>query len=117
MIQPPSIGRRVLSAGLGVTLSLLELPVTPFLAWGDPKPARALLRLEAITDTPEFRGIQGTGCLIAQANYTYDAVGNRTSLTDPVGLHSYTYDALNRLSGATHPLLSPPHPLGRAAAR
>ncbi|MBI2495851.1 MAG: transposase [Candidatus Omnitrophica bacterium] len=30
-------------------------------------------------------------------------MGNRTSLTDPVGLHSYTYDALSRLTGAIHP--------------
>ncbi|MBI2495018.1 MAG: VCBS repeat-containing protein, partial [Candidatus Omnitrophica bacterium] len=63
MIQPPPVGRRVLSAGLGVSLSLLELPVTPFLAWGHPKPAHALLRLEAITDSPDPFSPNGDGRL------------------------------------------------------
>ncbi|MBI4342102.1 MAG: hypothetical protein HY599_01900, partial [Candidatus Omnitrophica bacterium] len=43
---------------------------------------------------------------IAQALYTYDAVGNRLSLTDLDGLHAFTYDGLSRLTGATHPALS-----------
>ena len=30
--------------------------------------------------------------------YTYDAAGNRTSVTTPQGTTSYTYDALNRLA-------------------
>ena len=30
--------------------------------------------------------------------YQYDAVGNRTSMTDTTGAHTYTYDAANRLT-------------------
>ncbi|MBI4356063.1 MAG: RHS repeat protein [Candidatus Omnitrophica bacterium] len=41
--------------------------------------------------------------LLAQALYTYDAVGNRATLTDRLGLHQYGYDALNRLIQATNP--------------
>jgi len=38
--------------------------------------------------------------------YTYDPLGNRTSLTDRLGLHQYGYDALSRLTSADHPLAS-----------
>ncbi|MDD5063722.1 MAG: hypothetical protein PHQ35_03040 [Phycisphaerae bacterium] len=34
-------------------------------------------------------------------NYTYDGLGNRTSMTDPAGTTSYTYDYLNRLTSVT----------------
>ncbi|MBI3083084.1 MAG: hypothetical protein HYY90_01780, partial [Candidatus Omnitrophica bacterium] len=40
--------------------------------------------------------------IVARVNYTYDAVGNRTTLTDLAGEHRFTYDALNRLTGALH---------------
>ncbi len=30
--------------------------------------------------------------------YAYDAVGNRTAMTDALGTHTYTYDAANRLT-------------------
>jgi len=30
--------------------------------------------------------------------YQYDAVGNRTAMTDTLGTHTYTYDAANRLT-------------------
>lgn len=36
-------------------------------------------------------------------NYSYDRVGNRLSLDDADGSHSYTYDLLYQLSGASHP--------------
>jgi len=42
--------------------------------------------------------------ILAQATYSYDPVGNRTSLTDLPGFHSFGYDALNRLIAATHPV-------------
>ena len=32
--------------------------------------------------------------------YAYDAVGNRTAMTDTAGVHTYTYDAANRLTSA-----------------
>jgi len=32
--------------------------------------------------------------------YAYDAVGNRTAMTDTSGVHTYTYDATNRLTSA-----------------
>jgi RHS repeat-associated protein len=35
--------------------------------------------------------------------YTYDAVGNRTSMTDPSGTTSYSYDYLGRLTSVTNP--------------
>jgi RHS repeat-associated protein len=44
--------------------------------------------------------------VVAQANYTYDAGGLRTSLTDLGGTHTYTYDAAGELLGATHPASS-----------
>jgi len=34
---------------------------------------------------------------VAKVTYTYDAVGNRTSMTDDYGLVSFTYDKGNRL--------------------
>ena len=40
---------------------------------------------------------------------TYDRVGNRKSMTNRDGLHSYTYDELNRLTEAINPL--PGNPL------
>jgi len=46
------------------------------------------------------------GVEVAPLSYTYDALGNRTSLTDRLGLHTYAYDALNRLTSADHPLAS-----------
>jgi RHS repeat-associated protein/uncharacterized repeat protein (TIGR01451 family) len=36
-------------------------------------------------------------------NYTYDAKGNRLTMTTAAGLTSYDYDALNQLTGVTYP--------------
>ena len=44
--------------------------------------------------------------IIAQAAYQYDTSGNRTSMTDTNGTHSYGYDDLHRLTSATHPTTS-----------
>ncbi len=41
--------------------------------------------------------------ILAQANYTYDPVGNRDSLGDLAGQHQFGYDVLNRLTSANHP--------------
>lgn len=35
--------------------------------------------------------------------YTYDEVGNRTSMTDPLGTTAYTYDVLGKLTSVTNP--------------
>lgn len=48
---------------------------------------------------------------VATFDYAYDLAGNRTTLTDRLGLHSYSYDPLNRLTSADHPLVESPHPL------
>jgi len=40
---------------------------------------------------------------IAFANYNYDPAGNRTSMQDLAGTHSYGYDDLHRLITADHP--------------
>jgi RHS repeat-associated protein len=46
------------------------------------------------------------GTVVALNDYTYDANGNRTSMTDLDGTHTYTYDDLNRLTAAHHPAAS-----------
>ncbi len=38
-----------------------------------------------------------------QVNYTYDAVGNRLSMADPIGTTSYTYNGLDRLTQVQAP--------------
>jgi RHS repeat-associated protein len=41
--------------------------------------------------------------VISSQAYTYDAAGNRTSMTDTEGTHNYSYDDLHRLTQAIHP--------------
>ena len=41
--------------------------------------------------------------LLAGYNYTYDKVGNRKTMTDARGTHTYHYDDLYRLTGVTYP--------------
>jgi len=43
---------------------------------------------------------------INKADYVYNNVGNRTSLTDRRGPQSFGYDNLDRLTSASHPLLA-----------
>jgi RHS repeat-associated protein len=43
---------------------------------------------------------------VARADYTYDSLGQRTSLTDLTGTSTFTYDAIQQLTGATHPAAS-----------
>ena len=42
---------------------------------------------------------------INKAEYGYNGVGNRTSLTDRRGTQAFGYDQLDRLTSASHPLL------------
>jgi RHS repeat-associated protein len=46
---------------------------------------------------------QITGVNIESFSYSHDKVGNRTSMTDLSGTHTYGYDQLYRLISATHP--------------
>ncbi|HMZ78043.1 MAG TPA: hypothetical protein PKX01_17790, partial [Rhodocyclaceae bacterium] len=52
--------------------------------------------------------LTATGSQINKADYVYNPVGNRTSLTDRRGLQSFGYDQLDRLTSASHPLLLDP---------
>jgi RHS repeat-associated protein len=44
------------------------------------------------------------GTLITYATYTYDAVGNRLSMSTPEGNYTYSYDAIYRLTGEVNPI-------------
>jgi RHS repeat-associated protein len=44
------------------------------------------------------------GTQINKADYVYNTVGNRTSLTDRRGAQNFGYDTLDRLTSTTHPL-------------
>ena len=46
------------------------------------------------------------GSVRARAEYTLDSLGRRTSLTDLDGGHSFTHDLADRLTAATHPVVS-----------
>ena len=48
--------------------------------------------------------ITATSAQINKADYVYNNVGNRTSLTDRRGAQAFGYDNLDRLTSATHPL-------------
>ena len=52
--------------------------------------------------------LTATSSQINKAEYGYNAVGNRTSLTDRRGAQSFGYDTLDRLTSASHPLLVTP---------
>ena len=41
--------------------------------------------------------------MVGRAEYTLDALGRRTSLTDLDGVHAFTHDLADRLTGAVHP--------------
>src|SRR5439155_4670401 len=43
-------------------------------------------------------GVAGT----PNVSFTYDAVSNRTSMTDSIGSRTYNYDQLSRMSSETH---------------
>ena len=52
--------------------------------------------------------LTATATQINKADYLYNGVGNRTSLTDRRGAQSFGYDTLDRLTSASHPLLGTP---------
>lgn len=52
--------------------------------------------------------LTATSTQINKADYLYNGVGNRTSLTDKRGPQSFGYDTLDRLTSASHPLLATP---------
>jgi RHS repeat-associated protein len=47
---------------------------------------------------------KSNGTLLTYATYTYDAVGNRLSMSTPEGNYSYSYDAIYRLTGEVNPV-------------
>ena len=52
--------------------------------------------------------LTATSAQINKAEYLYNPVGNRTSLTDRRGAQNFGYDPLDRLTSASHPLLGIP---------
>lgn len=52
--------------------------------------------------------LTATSAQINKADYVYNNVGNRTSLTDRRGPQTFGYDPLDRLTSASHPLLATP---------
>jgi RHS repeat-associated protein len=44
-----------------------------------------------------------SGVVVSSAAYTYDAAGNRLTMTDAAGTHVYTYDGAYQLTRAQHP--------------
>ena len=52
--------------------------------------------------------ITASSTQINKADYLYNGVGNRTSLTDRRGSQAFGYDTLDRLTSASHPLLATP---------
>ena len=52
--------------------------------------------------------LTATSTPINKADYLYNGVGNRTSLTDRRGAQTFGYDSLDRLTSASHPLLATP---------
>ncbi|MEK6762395.1 MAG: LamG-like jellyroll fold domain-containing protein [Nitrospirota bacterium] len=58
--------------------------------------------------TQVLHQLQATSSQVNKAEYGYNGVGNRTSLTDRRGVQSFGYDPLDRLTSASHPLLGTP---------
>jgi len=52
--------------------------------------------------------LTATSTQINKADYVYNGIGNRTSLTDKRGSQAFGYDNLDRLTSASHPLLGTP---------
>jgi RHS repeat-associated protein len=58
--------------------------------------------------TQVLHQLQATSVHVNKAEYSYNPVGNRTSLTDRRGNQAFGYDTLDRLTSASHPLLATP---------
>ena len=72
------------------------------------EPAEGLRYDPASQVTQILHQLTATSTQINQADYLYNNVGNRTSLTDRRGAQSFGYDTLDRLTSASHPLLGTP---------
>ncbi|MDH5669970.1 MAG: hypothetical protein OEY86_18365 [Nitrospira sp.] len=70
--------------------------------------AMGLLYDPASQVTNILHQITASATQINQADYVYNPVGNRTSLTDRRGAQAFGYDNLDRLTSASHPLLATP---------
>jgi RHS repeat-associated protein len=69
-----------------------------------------LSRPNGVTDVLSYREARLTqrdatlrGTVVGRAEYTLDALGRRTSLTDLDGVHTFTHDLADRLTAAVHP--------------
>ncbi len=69
---------------------------------------KGLLYDPASQVTQILHQLGATGPTINQAAYTYNGVGNRTSLTDRRGIQNFGYDNLDRLTSASYPWLGTP---------
>ncbi|HQY57678.1 MAG: RHS repeat-associated core domain-containing protein [Nitrospira sp.] len=65
--------------------------------------ASGMMRFAAVS-----HHLTATSTQINKADYVYNPVGNRTSLTDRRGNQAFGYDQLDRLTSASHPLLLDP---------
>ncbi len=65
-----------------------------------PSPAGAITTTRVISYTydPLGRLVEADYSTGERFEYRYDAVGNRTAMTDTDGVHTYTYDSANRLT-------------------
>ena len=70
--------------------------------------ARGLSYDPASQVTNILHQLTATSTQINKADYLYNGVGNRTSLTDKRGAQVFGYDNLDRLTSASHPLLGTP---------
>ena len=77
-----------------------------------PKPVLVNLSLDPFIESSQYdtasrlikKTNQKSSTILSQYDYTYDRVGNRVSMEDSAGTHSYTYDELYRLLGVSDPL-------------
>lgn len=69
------------------------------------EPAKGLFYDPASQVTNILHQLTATSTQINKADYLYNGVGNRESLTDKRGSQNFGYDNLDRLTSASHPLL------------
>ena len=74
-----------------------------------PRPANDDRRGGRRDDASQLLTLNSTllGNPVESFAYGYDPVGNRTSLTDRFGAHTFGYDVLSRLTSALHPVVAP----------
>ena len=74
----------------------------------DSAPTKGLPYDPASQVTQILHQLTATATQINKADYLYNGVGNRTSLTDRRGAQAFGYDTLDRLTSSSHPLLATP---------